>query len=347
VSWTRIQGHERWVKVFTRVAQQNRLAHAYLFVGPQGIGKHLFALELAKTLLCEGRGERFEACDQCESCVLVEAGTHPDYFAVALPEESNELPIELLRELCRNFSLKSARGKGKVGILDDADDLNEESANCFLKTLEEPPPGSVFILLGTSSEQQMPTILSRCQVVRFAPLPEKTVQQLLQQQGVEPALLSRIAHMAGGSPGQALALVDPGLWQFRKTLLEGLTRAPMDPMALGKTWGQFTEEAGKESAAQRRRAGLVLRLLLEFLTEALNLSLGGRPRTHEPEDRGMLHKMVERAGPEKILALLDRALQAETHLGRYVQVALVLEALLDSFAQTLDPKVPARTGSSA
>src|SRR5262249_2777059 len=161
------------VAAFDHVVRRGRLAHAYLFVGAEGVGKKLFAAELARALLCEaprpGSG-RLEACDRCASCLLVEAGTHPDLTVVGRPEESNEMPIELMRELCRHFMLKSARGRGKVIVLDDADDLNEVSANFFLKTLEEPPPHSVFLLIGTSREQQLPTILSRCQVVRFAPL---------------------------------------------------------------------------------------------------------------------------------------------------------------------------------
>src|SRR5439155_25481969 len=182
-------------------------AHAYLFSGPAGIGKRLFAHELGKALLCEAGTGELRACDHCHSCVMVEAGTHPDFFAFSRPEGSNELPIELMRELCRGFTLKSALGRGKVAVLDDADDLNEASANCFLKTLEEPPPRSVFILVGTGSERQLPTIVSRCQVVRFAPLPEPTVIEILQGQELpDTALIPRLARLAGGSPGQALAL---------------------------------------------------------------------------------------------------------------------------------------------
>src|SRR5262249_40213336 len=106
-----------------------------------------------------------EACDSCPSCVQVEAGTHPDFLCVGRPEDALEFPIDLMRNLCQRFSLKSARGHGKVVLLDDADDLNEESANCFLKTLEEPPPRSVLILIGSSPDRQLSTIVSRCQVV--------------------------------------------------------------------------------------------------------------------------------------------------------------------------------------
>src|SRR5262249_38785219 len=159
-----------------------------------------------------------------------------------LPPDKHEWPIELMRELLHAFALKSARGKGKVAVLDDADEFNEESANAFLKTLEEPPPRSVIILIGSSPDRQLPTILSRCQVVRFAPLPESVVADLLREQGIEDAaLIQRLARLSGGSPGQARALADPALWDFRRTFLQKLTAAQIDSVGLAKAWGEFVE----------------------------------------------------------------------------------------------------------
>src|SRR5205085_1514977 len=153
----------------------------YLFAGPEGVGKRLFALELAKALLCEEPPETLTSCGKCSACLLVDAGTHPDLFQISKPEDGNVLDIETVRELCAGFALKSARGRGKVAIVDDADDLNEQAANSFLKTLEEPPAGSVFILIGTSLELQLQTIRSRCQPIRFAPLPSPLVKQILER----------------------------------------------------------------------------------------------------------------------------------------------------------------------
>src|SRR5713101_7383110 len=98
MAWQRILGHDKVVEAFALARSRGRLAHAYLFSGPAGVGKRLFAGELAKALLCEGPGKngRLEACDQCPACVLVEAGTHPDCHTVGRPEEANEVPIEVL-----------------------------------------------------------------------------------------------------------------------------------------------------------------------------------------------------------------------------------------------------------
>jgi DNA polymerase-3 subunit delta' len=337
VSWQRVRGHDALVRAFQRVIQRGRLAHAYLFTGPQGVGKKLFATELAKTLLCERpQSPVLEACDVCPSCVQVEAGTHPDFFCVGRPEDALEFPIDVMRDLCQRFSLKSARGGGKVVVLDDADDLNEESANCFLKTLEEPPPRSVLILIGSSPDRQLATIVSRCQVVNFAPLSSADVADLLRAGGVEDAaLIERLLPLSEGSPGAARALSDPALWEFRNTLLQGLTANRVDSVELSRQWARFVEEAGKESAAQRRRAALCLGLLLSFLQDALRLTLGAPPRLVDPVQQEAVRALAERLDAERILALMERCLEADFHIDRRVQLVLVLEALMDALGQRL------------
>jgi DNA polymerase III subunit delta' len=337
VSWQRVRGHEAQIRAFERVVERGRLAHAYLFTGPSGIGKRLFAGELAKALLCEARTpERLEACDHCASCLQIAAGTHPDFFATGRPEESLELPIALMREFCQQLAFKPARGRGKVAILDDADDLNEESANCFLKTLEEPPPRSVLLLIGTDAQRQLPTIVSRCQVVYFQPLAEEAVCEILRSRGVEDeSLIRRLARLSHGSPGQALALADPALWEFRRGLLQVLVQPGCDSVALAQTWMRFVEDAGKEAAAQRRRATQVLRLLIQFLTAALIVSMGGTPSLADSEDLRLLEQLIQHADAEQILGMLDRCLESDMQIDRRVQLVLVLEALLDGLGRRL------------
>jgi DNA polymerase-3 subunit delta' len=337
LAWQRVRGHDALVEGFRRAVRRGRLAHAYLFTGPPGVGKRLFAVELAKALLCERSGPNaLEACDRCPSCVQVEAGTHPDFFTGARPPEALEFPIDLMRELCHGFALKSARGRGKVVLLDDADDLNEEAANCFLKTLEEPPPQSVLVLVGSTPDRQLPTIVSRCQVIRFAPLSPALVEELLREQGIDDsALRARLVRLSGGSAGLAEELSDRALWDFRRGLLEGLARTPIDSVELSRKWTEFVEEAGKESASQRRRAQLVLRLVVDFLDDALTLGMNVTPRRTETEDRAGLDALARRAGPDRLLEALERCLEADRQIERRVQLVLILEALMDALGQKL------------
>lgn len=335
MSWQRIRGHDALVKMFEQAWQRGRLAHAYLFTGPPGVGKRLFANELAKCLLCENaQTGKLAACDQCPGCIQVEAGTHPDFHAVGRPEDSLELPIETIRELCKSLSFKPARGHGRVAIVDDADDLNDSSANCFLKTLEEPPPQSVLILIGTNPELQLETIVSRCQVVRFLPLSDAVVTDLVREQGVtDPAILSRIVRLGAGSPGQAQALAEQVLWDFRRDFLKGLAQPKPDIVALSQQWLHFIEDAGKESGAQRRRASLVLRLLIDFLNDALRASVGGQPQSRE--ELSSLQDLARRVGTERLLDIIERCLEGDRHIDRRVQLTLALEGLLDAVGRQL------------
>lgn len=339
MSWSNILGHDRWIDAFRAVQTRGRLAHAYLFVGPEGVGKRLFAFELAKALLCEDppADSPLTACGQCPACLLVDAGTHPDLFQYAKPEDKNVFEIEAVRELCAGFGLKAARGHGKVAIVDDADDLTEQAANSFLKTLEEPPPGSVFILIGTALELQLQTIRSRCQPIRFAPLPSALVKQILERDAeIDRKLIPRLVRLAQGSPGQGRQLADPTLWEFRNKLVPALARPKFNSVEIGKEFAKFAEDAGKETSLHRARARLVMKLLLASIRDAVRLRLGEPAPAEFADEAQLLEALAARAEPDKWLAVVERCLEAEVQLDRYIPVGLVLVGLMDALGQILD-----------
>jgi DNA polymerase-3 subunit delta' len=335
MTWQRVRGHEGIVRPFDAAWRKGRLGHAYLFVGPAGVGKHTLARELARALLCETPSKALQACGRCAACALVDASTHPDLSITARPEDKVDLPIELIRELIEHLSLKPARGGRKVAILDDADDLSADAANAFLKTLEEPPPGSLLVLIGgPTPERQFSTILSRCQVVPFSPLRREVVVDLLRERGItDEARLDRLVRVAGGSVGQALALDDETLWQFRKTLLEALVAPTLDAFGLATAWNHYVEEAGREGGVRRRRASLVLRLLVSLLQDAQRVLHGVPPLVANQAEAGILEKVARRVGPEKLMAWIDRAADADVQVDRKVQLELVIEAFADALAR--------------
>jgi DNA polymerase-3 subunit delta' len=328
MSWSEIRGHEAIVAGFARAAERNRLAHAYLFVGPAGIGKRLFARQFAKTLLCENPPkDKWDSCDECSACKFVQAGTHPDLFQVARPEEKHEFPIDTMLELCRDLALKPARADRKIAILDDADDLNDESANSFLKTLEEPPPRSILILIGTNADSQLPTIRSRCQVIPFQPLDNEDVDAILRVAGhIEAADIPRLTRQASGSVSLALELVDPGIWQMRTQLLTAATDPKADLASTFKAWKSTIEQAGKDTSLQRRRAILVIRLTIRALESAL---VGSKPAD---ADDAKLQESLRRIGHDRLVELIERCLSAIEQIERRVQLVLATEAVTDALA---------------
>lgn len=355
MSWQGIEGHDEVAERFRRALARNRLASTFLFVGPAGIGKRTFALELAKAFLCQRNPvERLEPCGVCESCVQVAAGTHPDLLRVAKPADKSVIPVDLLigsgdkrmqEGLCHDISLKSFFGGRKVAIIDDADDLNVEGANALLKTLEEPPPHSAIILIGTSVEKQLPTIRSRAQIVAFRPLDADIVARLLLQEGVvaDAAAAEKLTRYSDGSLGRARTLANPELWQFRAELLEQLARSPLDSPELAKQVLAFVDAAGRDAAPRRDRARQLISFAAELFRQLVRELSGCEPAPDE-ELRAAV-AMLRRAihDEETAASAIERSLEASAHIDRNVHQATAIECWLDDLSRITQPRPASST----
>ena len=357
MAWQGISGHDAVVDNFRRSLAEGRLASTYLFVGPPGVGKHTFALRLAQALLCETRPEvELGPCGQCSACVQVLAGTHPDLHLVSKEPDRSFIPVAAfigddahrMREgLCHWIGLKPFRGRRKIAIVDDADLLNEEGANCLLKTLEEPPPRSLLILVGTSAEQQLPTIRSRVQVIRFRPLPAEIVAELLLGTGVvsEPAEAKRLAQHSHGSLQWAAQLADPELWEFRAQLLGKLAQGHLDSVKVARWIAAFVDEAGKEATARRQRARQVVAFVLEFY-RALMRRLSGSPVDGDAE-LSAATAAAANAWPgtsDRVVECMDRCLETLTHIDRNANQATLIDCWVDDLAKITSRREPALSG---
>jgi DNA polymerase III subunit delta' len=334
MSWQQIRGHNEALARLMFAHARGRLAHAYLFIGPDGIGKKRFATELAKALLCERPPAALCACDRCPACQQVLAHTHPDFVITGRTEDRLEFTIDVVRALCDELGQMPLRGGRKITVLDEADYLNEEAANAFLKNLEEPPAGSLLLLLGTSTDHQLPTILSRCQILRFHPLNDDSLVSVLREQGVQDEeALTHAVRLAQGSVARALALVDTDTREFRQRLLSELCANRPDPVTLSKIWLQFQEAAGKESADQRARTSVVIGFLVDFLRTALRLALPGEPPSGSAHELGLLAKLAERLGHVRLNNLIEECLNADYLNERRVTGALIIEQLADRLCE--------------
>jgi DNA polymerase-3 subunit delta' len=195
---------------------------------------------------------------------------------VSKPKDKAFIPLEIFigdkehrrqEGLCHDIGLKPFRGGRKVAIIDDADFMNQEGANSLLKTLEEPPPNSLLILIGTSEQRQLSTIVSRSQVVRFEPLTNSQVQSIIEQNDLlesNEIPASELANSSGGSVSLALKMADADTQEFRKLFMEQLATCDPAQEGFAKTVTTFVDGAGKDSAKKRARLSLVGDFAISF-----------------------------------------------------------------------------------
>ena len=229
----RLPWHDRqWGRV-ERDIRAERVPHALLLRGAAGCGKALFAARLAAMLLC--RSEDDPPCGECGSCRLCAAGSHPDRIDVAIAKDRREIVVEQIRDLIHSVGLTARIGHCKVVIVDPAEQMNRHAANTLLKTLEEPPGTTVFLLVSSNPALLLATIRSRCQTIDFPAADPGVALEWLRGRVPDPAAALALAH---GAPVRAVELSEGGLIEVR----EGLERdvdtllAGGDPMAVAARW---------------------------------------------------------------------------------------------------------------
>jgi DNA polymerase-3 subunit delta' len=255
------------------------------------------------------------------------AGTHPDITLVSKPEDKSDIPLDAFlgtderrgREgMCHAIALKPYLGGRKIALIDDADHLNIAGANCLLKTLEEPPPRSVIVLIGTSPAKQLPTIRSRCQLLRFSPLNEEVVAELLVSQNLvgDAEEARRLARFSEGSLQRALEMADPDLWSWRGSFLNSLAERPLRSAVLAQTVSAFVDEAGKEAALRRNRLRQIVLFASQYYRQAMVAAAG------ETND----------ASVDAPAACLERCMEALRQIDRNANQTTLIEAWLDDLA---------------
>ncbi len=253
--------NEAILRRFAALSQKGRLAHAYLFVGPSGVGKTQTALAVAKLLICEASGKGW-FCDQCASCHKINRGNHPDCHLVGCPP-GETIKIEQIREMIAQLQLKPFEAPQKISIVQDAENLTPDAANSLLKTLEEPTKQSLLILTTGCPEKILETIRSRCHRVYFGGLtPGRLADQLTKDYAIEATQAHVLAFFAEGYDGLAKRLAEDQFLVFKNEVI--------DQIIFGRNKDQYL----KGILSDQQKTKEALRVLFTWFRDLLLLKTG-------------------------------------------------------------------------
>ncbi len=254
-----IYGHRKQIEILRNAILSDRVSHAYLFVGIEGVGKRTVALAFANALNCQnGKGE---GCGRCASCRKIANNNHPDVRLVVAKKDN--ILIDQIRELQREMSLALYEARYRVVIIDQAEKMNPAAANCLLKILEEPPMKTVIVLVSRTLHLLLPTIVSRCQKIVFNPLPSETLAEAIVALGkADEKRAITLAGPSEGSLGRAFELLESPFVEDRKTLLRRLiVLSDADISELFK----LAEDSAKNKDELRETLEAVWTLFRDFL----------------------------------------------------------------------------------
>ena len=354
---------DRAIGILQRGLAADRLGHAYLFAGPEGVGKYKTAREWARLLLCahprveQGTDGPFaDSCGSCESCALVDAGSHPDYAHVYKEllqytegNKDKKTPVELTIDVIREFLIDQVSGRPtmssrKVFVVSEAQKLNVSSQNALLKVLEEPPSYCTILLLCTRLEDLLPTIRSRCQIIRFGPVEEKRIVTHLTAEGLDSRQAAFFARLAQGSLGLAcqwsrLEREGAGLFAIKRELVASLAdlkladvpkvvdRIQEATKGIAAGWNAFDKATSKSDLTRRAQKTLIQIVVSALYDTAIHHVAANRPMVNA--DQGpQIAALGQRLGPEQAIEGVREGYEMLRWLDDNANERLILERLL-------------------
>jgi len=317
-----ISGQPKAAALLARSAGNEKVAHAYLFRGPDGVGKREAAITFAARLNCAALANG-APCRRCPSCRKFFSGNHPDF--IHIEPDGAAIKISQIRELKKTLTFPPFEARHRVALLVDVHTMRREAANSMLKTLEEPPADTILILTGDETGGILPTILSRCQIIPFFALPyDQVAAHLQQEEEISPEEASALAAAAEGSLGRARMLHKSGLLARRRQIVDTILRYP----ATAPEGVEPLLDLAEESAALKENLPELFDLLRLWLRDLIVTGIGApatlitsrdlQPSFAEALQRWTLNDLSQR---------IESLAEAEKQLSRNCNRALVCEVL--------------------
>ncbi len=305
-----LTGHEWAVDMLKKHIVRGTTRHAYLFAGPPGVGRRTLALRFAQALNCPTPVEAGIPCGTCRDCQQIESAKHPDLTVVESETEGGVLKVDQIRETRKLLTLKPFQSKYRVALFLRFHEANDNAANALLKTLEEAPSYAVLILTADNPEQLLPTVVSRCEVLRLRALNFEDVQRELERSGLEDSRAKLIAHISGGRMGYAISLIENNviLEQREEKLNDLLTLLPASRVEKFK----YADQLAKDKDSMRQTVLFWLSYWRDVMlrTAQAETPLVNVDRNVEIED---IASRMDLSASRRVVQRLERALDQMDH----------------------------------
>jgi len=361
---------DKAIGLLQRAFTAGKMPHAYIFAGPEGVGKYKTAWEWAKLLLCKNPvaekingGDFSDSCGSCQSCRLFETDSHPDFHCVykELREFTADgkgkgppvdLPVDVIREfLVAKVQNKPTLSQRKVFVVSEAEKLNVSSQNCLLKVLEEPPAYCCIILLCTRLERLLPTTRSRCQIIRFGPIDQKRIIDKLKQMGIGEKAARYFAVLAGGSLGAGwqwakLEAEGANLYETKRKLISAVAscefadaldlaeRFLKESKRIAGIWANINKNKSSSDIEQKVQKALI-QIIMSAYYDVMNLNVAPAREMINFDQEEQIKKLAGRLGSQDAAAAaekIDDCYRAMRWVEDSVNEKLIFEHLLLNFA---------------
>lgn len=309
-------------------AAQGDVRHAYLFCGPSGLGRRTLALRLAQALNCPSPIADGIPCGACRDCKQIEAMQHPDLTVIQSlddegnPKENGTLKVDYVRAVQHSLVLKPYQAKYRVALFLRFQEANDSAANALLKTLEEAPPHAILLLTADTPEQLLPTIVSRCEILRLRPLPASAVEADLLQRGIDRERARLLAYICGGRPGYARKLIeDVTLLERREERLNDL-QTLLSASRVEKF--SYADKLSKDKALMRQ----VILIWLSYWRDVLLRAAGADTPLVNADCNMEIESLASRMDLSTVRRVLSELESALEKMDKNVNSRLLAEVLL-------------------